>query len=98
MLAHSVRRRAVESVGEGSNQVSMKGKTLLAGHSLTNEGEAFAENGFPLSFAYRGGEGCGLCSCGEVSKWLPTRAARKRWHRTHKDEVRAQNGDSSGTR
>lgn len=34
-------------------------------------------------------EGCGVCSCGASSPVLETDGARKRWHRQHKDQLRA---------
>ena len=65
--------------------MSAKGKTLLKGHTLRREGQAFDERGRWLpNEPY----GCGKCSCGEVSVPLHTDAARKRWHRAHKDSLR----------
>jgi hypothetical protein len=36
----------------------------------------------------KGGAGRALCECGKKSPVLPSTAARKRWHRQHKDAVR----------
>jgi hypothetical protein len=59
----------------------------LAGHELRNEGKVYDVGGWPVLI------GSGRCTCGERSPVLPTPAARKRWHREHKDTVRA--GDPS---
>lgn len=59
--------------------MSMKGKTLVKGHTLSMEGQ-------PLGYA-RSGIGYGGCSCGARSEELPSNAARKRWHKKHKEEV-----------
>lgn len=55
----------------------------LAGHTLHSEGRLFDLHGYPQC--------CGpaVCSCGATSGNLHTAAARKRWHREHKDAVRA---------
>lgn len=62
---------------------TMKGKTLVPGHTLIFEGDALGRS--------RGlsGPGEGGCSCGARSPRLETRAARKRWHKEHKDAIRA---------
>jgi hypothetical protein len=36
----------------------------------------------------KGGDGRALCECGKKSQVLPSTAARKRWHREHKEAVR----------
>ena len=56
----------------------------LAGHTLRDEGRV--RGGGFLVFV---SEGVGRCSCGATSKVLHSDGARKRWHRQHKDEVRA---------
>lgn len=62
----------------------MKRSTRLAGHGLRNEGRLW--NGLD----YRSGiVGPGICECGEKSGDLPNAAQRKRWHREHKESVRA---------
>lgn len=38
----------------------------------------------------RNGPGSALCECGERSPDLPTTAARQRWHRDHKQAIRAK--------
>ena len=63
---------------------SRKGKTLVKGHTLFNEGELFYE----LGKLNRSGNG--ECSCGAISEVLPSTAARQRWHREHKAEVVAR--------
>lgn len=64
----------------------MIGKTLLKGHIMGDEGCARGDDGMILWDAK--GPGRGKCSCGALSEILPTRAARKRWHREHKDAIR----------
>jgi len=59
----------------------MKGKTLLKGHTLLNEGKAVGR---------AAGAGLGGCSCGARSEELPSNVARQRWHKQHKDEIRAE--------
>ncbi len=59
--------------------MSMKGKTLVKGHTLIMEGQ-------PCGYA-RNGPGQGACSCGLRSPELSSNAARKRWHKEHKKEV-----------
>jgi len=61
--------------------------TLLKGHGLVEEGWPFI--GTQVRARYRGSPGMGKCSCGEMSEMLPSTVARKRWHREHKDKVRA---------
>lgn len=63
--------------------MTMKGKTLLSGHTLLFEGKPI--DLWPYT---TGGPGVGGCSCGERSETLATNAARKRWHKRHKEEVR----------
>lgn len=78
--------------------MTMKGKTLLKGHTLVGEGQRFAsldceqcDPPWPLALLRRqGGPGHGRCSCGAVSPHLDSQSKRKRWHReVHKDEIRA---------
>jgi hypothetical protein len=56
----------------------------LAGHTLPNEGRI---NG--LSVGYSQCCGPAVCSCGAESEVLHGANARKRWHREHKDKIRA---------
>lgn len=62
----------------------------LAGHELPNEGRVW--NG--VIRALTNGAGDIACSCGVLSPYLMTTAARQRWHREHKDTVRTA-GDPS---
>ena len=55
----------------------------LPGHTLPFEGKVYG-------YGYRVNYGRARCSCGAESPPLDSDAARKRWHREHKDEVRAQ--------
>lgn len=48
----------------------------LKGHALCNEGKDY------------GWTPRGICTCGEMSLPLKSIAARKRWHREHKDASR----------
>jgi hypothetical protein len=60
----------------------------VSGHTLHSEGAAFKFDG---RFAYSDtGWGLGKCSCGVLSEMLPSRNARKRWHREHKAAVLAE--------
>ena len=62
--------------------MSMKGKTLLKGHTLLGEGR-------PIETCFRGiGKGKAYCSCGQLSPVLECTAARKRWHKEHKQAIR----------
>lgn len=59
----------------------------LVGHGLRMEGR--------VQLAGRligdgNGEGRGSCTCGVDSPLLPSTAARKRWHREHKDAIRGK--------
>jgi hypothetical protein len=71
--------------------MTMKGKTLLKGHTLMDEGQ-------PLGTGRRSGDGVGGCSCGARSPVLFSNAARQRWHKDHKENQRRLAGlpDSKG--
>jgi hypothetical protein len=57
----------------------------LAGHGLRWEGRWYdIASGRTFN-----GPGYARCSCGTRSPDLPSTTARKRWHREHKDAVRA---------
>lgn len=56
----------------------------LPGHGLVAEGRVWIP-GQPV----RGGAGRAVCGCGVESPELPNTSARKRWHREHKDAIRA---------
>lgn len=55
----------------------------LAGHTLPNEGRVRDAAGW-----LGNGPGRARCSCGERSPNLSSTAARKLWHRDHKDDIR----------
>lgn len=57
--------------------------TRIAGHGLRHEGRHWTAAGY-----VSGGMAPGVCECGEKSAPLPSAAARKRWHRDHKAEIR----------
>lgn len=71
--------------------------SLVPGHTLVGEGAPHAWNGRRWERVYgssshgtywtTGGEGKGLCSCGETSKKVRTAAARKLWHKEHKRKI-----------
>lgn len=69
----------------------------VPGHTLRYEGAAF-ERAYPSGrwIRTRDVEGVGMCSCGEVSPVLNSNNARKKWHREHKDEVRARSAEEIG--
>lgn len=64
----------------------------LAGHTLVSEGAPHDSDGARINIYHpmwqqpAGGRrlGCGLCSCGAISAWEQSDAARKRWHQEHK--------------
>jgi len=60
--------------------------TVVPGHGLVSEGAAHDDAGARL-WAHTGNAGRGKCSCGELSESLASGAARKAWHRRHKDDV-----------
>lgn len=64
----------------------------LAGHSVPYEGRIFD------GWLVRDGAGEARCSCGAVSPVLPSTNARRKWHREHKDEVRADLAATRWTR
>lgn len=70
--------------------MSMIGKTLLKGHALWREGRACTPNGFDLVDGSL--PGYAFCECDARSVELPTTAARKRWHKQHKEEILAKEG------
>lgn len=83
---------------------SQVGKTRLEGHALFGEGrpvswvkdsEHRSVHHIGLKTAYVDynalrPSGRALCECGAESPVLPSTAARKRWHREHKDAIRAE--------
>lgn len=74
----------------------MAEQLLVPGHMLVREGAAHAWNGdrYERIFTWGvGGTGKALCSCGATSKVLKTGAARKVWHRQHKQIITRTTGD-----
>jgi hypothetical protein len=72
--------------------MSQRGKTTVRGHALQHEGQACVPSDDPWGgyrLTYRS-EGVAYCQCGAVSPTLPSTAARQRWHRDHKADVRAR--------
>ena len=73
--------------------MTMKGQTLLTGHTLFEEGRAVVHPDCTvcrgLSWQARRRKGHAKCSCGALSEHLTSGYQRKRWHREHKDEIRA---------
>lgn len=73
----------------------------LPGHTLRDEGAPFSAPSCDLDRCaeafgvknvapYGGisGPGHATCSCGEQSDHRPSGAARRRWHRQHKNDIR----------
>jgi hypothetical protein len=75
----------------------MDTSTRLPGHGLLSEGKPHEQGGtsgryeriFTAPFEK---SGHGACSCGEASPVLESDSARRKWHRAHKDEIRAAAG------
>jgi hypothetical protein len=59
---------------------TMKGKTLLKGHALFNEGIRFGESKI----------GPANCECGAQSENLPNTSQRQNWHRAHKESIKKE--------
>lgn len=57
----------------------MPRNTRVSGHWLIQEGWPHDSTGRQLRRDAL--QGRGKCSCGALSDWLPTTAARQRWHR-----------------
>jgi hypothetical protein len=66
--------------------------TRVAGHGLWSEGwPVDATPGKGAGWRpgrHRTDAGCGLCECGEMSPVLDSVAARRRWHKEHKQQIR----------
>lgn len=70
---------------------SFNPSSRLAGHGLRAEGKVFEDDGnggTRRKYGSYDNFGFGLCSCGSRSSALYSDAARKRWHREHKEQVR----------
>jgi hypothetical protein len=65
----------------------------LVGHELPDEGRIRDPFG---PWGLSNGKGATRCSCGQGSPLLPSTAARRRWHRKHKDAIRAQRAGTGG--
>lgn len=68
---------------------------LVPGHTLKSEGAAFQWDGRRYVRVYHwgvGGKGKGLCSCGATSKVLDSGAARRRWHKAHREAFSSLSG------
>lgn len=68
--------------------MTIRGKTILKGHSIWREGAATTDNGFDLVESTAPGHT--ICQCGAVSPYLPNTNQRKIWHRAHKDSLRCK--------
>ena len=66
---------------------------MLKGHALINEGVGYSPDHDPKTVVARywwlphDPAGVAVCRCGATSEPLPSTAARKRWHREHKQAV-----------
>lgn len=65
----------------------------VKGHALVNEGVGYPPGMDGPAIVRRAyfiahdSAGVGVCTCGRKSEPLPSDAARKRWHREHKQAV-----------
>lgn len=64
---------------------------MPAKHSLKYDGAPFKGDGNLVNSdtTITKGAGIGMCSCGEMSDWLPNGASRRRWHKWHKENLDA---------
>lgn len=73
--------------------------SVVKGHGLISEGAGYPPGTEARSAlarywgTFHEPAGVGLCRCGATSDPLPSNAARKRWHREHKQAVL----DAAGT-
>lgn len=67
----------------------MKKDTRLAGHGLRNEGRVY-QGGIRLVQV-----GKGRCECGAESPVLRSNSQRQKWHRDHKNDIRAAQGETA---
>ena len=71
----------------------MSRQLLVEGHTLAYEGAAHDEHGRLITsggWVKTTGPGRGKCACGELSKELPSKSARQRWHFDHKLKMKEQ--------
>lgn len=70
--------------------MSDRGKTLLRGHALRDEGiTRYSKTGQLLTYwRWKTDEAHAMCECGALSPANISQAAAKRWHRAHKDTLR----------
>lgn len=66
----------------------MPRNTRVSGHYLIREGFPHDSNGYELGWQAK--QGRGKCSCGALSDWYDTTAARQRWHSSHKADIVAK--------
>ena len=62
----------------------MSRSTRVAGHGMPHEGRGLRWSAQFESIVYDPDSTRTRCECGEWSPELPTDAARRRWHATHK--------------
>lgn len=58
----------------------------VAGHGLLREGWPYGDDGIEMFF--KDDTGRGKCKCGAMSEPVETIAARRRWHREHKEAMK----------
>lgn len=66
------------------------GTLRVAGHGLLHEGWPYTDSGIRQYRRWYSGRG--KCECGAMSEPVESIAARKRWHREHK-EAMIRDGD-----
>lgn len=64
-------------------------RNRLAGQGVAGEGAAHEFDRAGYRWRILGHTGFALCSCGAHSPVYDTTAARKQWHRNHKNAIRA---------
>lgn len=66
----------------------LRANTRLSGHTLIAEGRPFTAEGQLYGAQWRNGHA--KCSCGALSEALPSQGKRQKWHREHKESIRAE--------
>lgn len=79
----------------------MPTNTRLPGHTLRSEGKPYVWSSgrymrANIALGRDVPEGRALCSCGTASQKLSSDAERKRWHATHKQQIRAADSSKEG--